>query len=128
MITIRGRGFGATQPANTVLLLPTLDGCRVAAPSSWSDTKITAVLPVRVASGPVGFGDKAYIGTYNAWVAKMNDLIRQLNALSCFPGYRQLVAPFGECPPSSAINTITAGVADRVVHGEQRDLNGARQR
>ena len=44
----------------------------------------------------------------------MNDLIRQLNALSCFPGYRQLVAPFGKCPPSSAINTITAGVAEIV--------------
>ena len=114
VITIRGRGFGATQPANTVLLLPTLDGCRVVAPTSWSDTKITAVLPVRVASGPVGFGNKAYIDAYNAWVAKMNDLIRQLNALSCFPGYRQLVAPFGKCPPSSAINTITAGVAEIV--------------
>ena len=31
-ITITGNGFGGTQPANTVLLLPTLDGCRVVDP------------------------------------------------------------------------------------------------
>lgn len=113
-ITIRGKGFGATQPTNTVLLLPTLDGCRVVAPTSWSDTKITAVLPDRVASGPVGFGDKAHIDAYNAWAAQMNDLIRKLNALPCDPGERDIVAPFGTCPPSSAINTITAGVVEIV--------------
>lgn len=113
-IVFRGKGFGATQPTNTVLLLPTLDGCRVVAATSWSDTKITAVLPARVASGPVGFGDKARIDAYNAWAGQMNDLIRKLNALPCDPGERDIVAPFGACPPASTINTITAGVAEIV--------------
>jgi hypothetical protein len=113
-ITITGSGFGATQPANTVLLLPTLDGCRVVAPASWSNTRITAVLPVRVASGPVGFGNKAYIDAYNAWVARMNELVAQLNGLFCQPIKRPLVPPFGMCPPSTAINTIRAGVAEIV--------------
>ena len=113
-ITIAGTGFGVTQPANTVLLLPTLDGCRVGAPTSWTNTRITAILAARVASGPVGFGDKAYIDAYNAWVARMNQLVQQLNQLSCRPVKRDLVLPFGMCPPSSAINTITAGVAEIV--------------
>lgn len=113
-ITIAGSDFGSAQPANTVLLLPTLDGCRAVAPTSWSNTRITGVLPARVASGPVGFGDKAYIDAYNAWVARMNQLVRQLNRLSCRPVKRDLVAPFGMCPPSMTINTITAGVAEIV--------------
>ncbi len=113
-ITITGNGFGGTQPANTVLLLPTLDGCRVVTPVTWSNARITAVLPVRVASGPVGFGDKAYIDAYNAWVARMNQLIEQLNGLFCQPRKRTPFPPFGMCPPATAINTITAGVAEIV--------------
>lgn len=123
-ITILGSGFGATQPGNTVLLLPTLDGCRVVAPTSWSDNKIVAVLPVRVSSGPVGFGDAAYVVAYDAWAARMNQLEQQLARLRCAPRPMRLVAPFGQCPPASAINVITAGTAeivaftanDQVVH------------
>ena len=128
-ITIRGKGFGATQPANTVLLLPTLDGCRVVAPSSWSDTKITAVLPVRVASGPVGFGNKAYIDIYNAWVAKMNDLrptAQRPDMLSRLPkalrALREVPAVVGDQQNHSRRGR------NRVVHGEQYVVNGARQR
>jgi hypothetical protein len=113
-ITIRGSGFGATQPANTVLLLPTLDGCRGVAPTFWSDTRIDAILPVRVSSGPVGFGDAAYIAAYNAWSARMNDLEAQLARLRCAPRKIRLVPPFGQCPPASAINVITAGTPEIV--------------
>lgn len=113
-ITIRGTGFGATQPADTVLLLPTLYGCRAVVPTSWTDTAITAVLPARVASGPVGFGDKPYIDAYNAWVGRMNALVKQLKGLRCHPTTRELVAPFGTCPPGTRINTIKAGVAEIV--------------
>ncbi|MCR2784175.1 MULTISPECIES: hypothetical protein [unclassified Microbacterium] len=113
-LTIRGSGFGTSQPPNTVLLLPTLDGCRAVAAASWSDTRITAVLPARVASGPVGFGDKAYIDAYNAWVDRMNQIIGQLNALKCRPVKRQRLAPFGVCPPASVITAIAAGEAEIV--------------
>lgn len=113
-ITIRGSGFGATQPTNTVLLLPTLDGCRGITPTSWSDTRIDAVLPARVSSGPVGFGDAAYIAVYNTWAARMNDLEAQLARLKCAPRPIRLVPPFGQCPPSSAINVITAGTPEIV--------------
>ena len=113
-ITIKGSGFGATQPANTVLLLPTLDGCRSVTPTSWSDTRIDAILPTRVSSGPVGFGDAAYIAAYNAWSARMNDLEAQLARLKCAPRPIRLIPPFGQCPPSSAINVITAGTPEIV--------------
>ncbi len=113
-ITIRGSGFGATQPANTVLLLPTLDGCRGVTPTFWSDTRIEAILPVRVSSGPVGFGDGAYIAAYNAWSARMNALEAELARLKCRPRQIRLVPPFGQCPPSSAINVITAGTPEIV--------------
>jgi hypothetical protein len=113
-ITIRGTGFGATQPANTVLLLPTLDGCRPVAATSWSNTRIMAVLPLRVASGPIGFGDKAYIAAYDAWAAKMNDLEEQLSRLRCAPRRRRFVSPFSQCPPTLPIAMITAGTPEIV--------------
>ncbi|MEO6443885.1 MAG: hypothetical protein ABIP66_01815 [Gemmatimonadaceae bacterium] len=113
-ITIKGSGFEAVQPSNTVLLLPTLDGCRAVVPTSWTDTRIEAILPVRVSSGPVGFGDAAYIAAYNAWAARMSDLEAQLARLKCAPRRIRLVPPFGECPPPSTINVITAGTPEIV--------------
>lgn len=110
-VTINGNGFGATQPANTVLLLPTLDGCRPVTPTSWSSTKITALLPATVASGPVGFGDAAYIAAYDAWAMQMAELAKQLDALFCAPRRRPDIRPFHQCPPASPIVSITAGVA-----------------
>jgi hypothetical protein len=113
-ITIKGSSFGATRPPDTVLLLPTLDGCRTVEPTSWSDKRIEAVLPVRVASGSVGFGDRAYIAAYDAWAARMNDLEDQLASLGCAPRPIRLVPPFGQCPPTSTINYITAGTPEIV--------------
>jgi hypothetical protein len=113
-ITIDGSGFAATQPSNTVLLLPTLDGCRPVAASMWSDTRIEAILPARVASGPVGFGDAAYIAAYDAWAARMNALEQQLGRLACRPRPIRIIAPFAQCPPASAINQITAGIPEIV--------------
>lgn len=110
-VTIKGLGFGATQPPNTALLLPTINGCRPVNPNSWSDSEIRAQLPANVASGAVGFGDVAYIATYDAWAARMADLERQLSLLLCAPLNRPLVRPFHQCPPASPIVSITAGVA-----------------
>ena len=65
-------------------------------------------------SGPVGFGDAGYIAAYNAWSARMNELEAQLARLRCSPRPIRLVPPFGQCPPSSAINVITAGTPEIV--------------
>ncbi len=111
IITIRGAGFGDTQPAHVALLLPTLDGCRAVMPSSWSDTQVVAKLPHRVNSGPVGFGDAFYIAQYNAWAAKMRGIQNEIAQLTC--GFRMdPIADFGRCPPSIGINQIFAGVAE----------------
>jgi IPT/TIG domain len=54
-LTISGAGFGATQPTDTRVYVPTTGGCREATVQSWSDTKIVVVLPADVAAGCVGF-------------------------------------------------------------------------
>jgi hypothetical protein len=54
-LTISGAGFGATQPADTRVYVPTTGGCREAAVQLWSDTTIVVVLPADVAAGCVGF-------------------------------------------------------------------------
>lgn len=108
-VQITGAGFGATQPAGVVLVLPTLAGCRPVPPASWSDTQITAVLAADVASGPVGFADAAYVAAYDAWAAAHNAADDVLSRLHCAPYVPRSVPPFGECPPSSVINGIRAG-------------------
>jgi hypothetical protein len=113
-ITVNGTGFGAVQPPDTALLLPTLDGCRAVTPKSWSNTRIEAVLPLRVSSGPVGFGDAAYIAAYDAWSGRMNAIEIQLSRLRCAPRPLRLVPPFGQCPPSSIVNEIVAGTPEIV--------------
>lgn len=113
LLTIEGYGFGAAQPANVALLLPTLDGCRATAPVSWSDNRIEAKLPARIASGPVGFGDATYIALYDAWAAKMRAIQDKIAQLSC--GYRMdPIRPFGMCPPVTAVNMIDAGEAELI--------------
>jgi hypothetical protein len=63
-LTISGAGFGATQPADTKVYVPTRGGCREAAVQSWSDSTIVVVVPADVAAGCVGFvrGGGAVLG------------------------------------------------------------------
>jgi IPT/TIG domain len=63
-LTISGAGFGATQPADTKVYVPTSGGCREASVQSWSDATIVVVLPADVAPGCVGFvrGGGAVLG------------------------------------------------------------------
>lgn len=110
-VTIRGKGFGPKQPAGVALLLPTIDGCRPVTPTSWSNTEITAVLPADVASGPVGFGDLAYITAYDAWADRHNQAAEGLKGLKCVWRVPNLVSRYSECPGVSEINRIRAGVA-----------------
>jgi IPT/TIG domain len=63
-LTISGAGFGATQPTDTRVYVPTGGGCREATVQSWSDTTIVVVLPGDVVAGCVGFvrGGGAVLG------------------------------------------------------------------
>jgi hypothetical protein len=54
-LTIAGAGFGAARPADTKIYAPTSGGCREAAVTQWSDTRIVIRLPADVAEGCVGF-------------------------------------------------------------------------
>jgi hypothetical protein len=54
-LTISGSGFGATQPANTKVYVPSGGGCREATVTRWSDTAIDVTLPADVSAGCVGF-------------------------------------------------------------------------
>jgi len=63
-LTIAGAGFGAAQPADTKVYVPTSWGCRDARVTQWSDTQIVVELPADVAAGCVGFvrGGGAVLG------------------------------------------------------------------
>lgn len=109
-ITITGTGFGVTQPPDVALLLPTLRGCRPVPPLSWSDTRITAALPVDVASGPVGFADAGCVSAYDAWAARRNAADVALESVPCVRSVPVLTEPFLERPPATPITTVRAGV------------------
>jgi hypothetical protein len=104
------RGSGLLVPG-AVLLLPFADGCRpVNVPAGrWTDTSITVTLPVGVVSGPIGFGDGAYIAAYDAWAAEQNRLAGEIEAIWCYHDDLPWVPPFGECPPDVGVNRLTAG-------------------
>jgi hypothetical protein len=80
--TLTIRGTGLKEPG-AVLLLPTTIGCRpvTVAPGNWTGTRITVTLPAGIVSGPVGFGDGAYIAAYDAWAAEQNRLAAEIEAL-----------------------------------------------
>jgi hypothetical protein len=54
-LSILGSGFGPTQPAGTKVYVPTVNGCREATVTQWSDTQIVVQLPSDVSAGCVGF-------------------------------------------------------------------------
>ena len=61
-LTISGSGFGATQPADTKVYVPSGGGCREATVTRWTDTAIDVTLPAGVSAGCVGF---VHAGTSN---------------------------------------------------------------
>jgi len=87
ILAIHGAGFGAVQPPGVVLLLPRMDGCApVDVPvANCSDTLIRVRLPADISSGPVGFGDAAYLKFYNAWVDQINAIADERARLPCAP-------------------------------------------
>jgi hypothetical protein len=111
-LVIHGNGFAALRPT-ALLLLPFADGCHpVDVPSAgWTDTAITIPLPTGVVSGPIGFGDAAYIAAYNAWAAEQNRLGDEIRQLPChrLAGKVAFAAPFSECPADIGINRLRAG-------------------
>jgi len=108
-ITLIGTGFGARQPAGVALLLPTARGCRPTTPLSWSDTRITAVLPPEVASGSVGFADAGYVAGYDAWAARRNAVDAALASLPCVRSVPVLTEPFHESVPPTTATRLHAG-------------------
>ncbi len=109
-VVLHGSGFSSR--ATTVLLIPTADGCRPVSvtAANWTSKKITFVLPGGVTTGPVGFGDAAYIAAYDAWAAEQNRVADEIRALGCFIGQSlPWVPPFRECPPLTPVNQIRAG-------------------
>jgi hypothetical protein len=109
-VIVRGTGFPSHTKA--VLLIPTADGCRpvTVTAANWTSKKITFKLPGGVASGPIGFGDAAYIAAYDAWAAEQNRLADEIRALGCFIANNlPWMPPFRECPPATAVNRIQAG-------------------
>ena len=112
-IVIHGLGFDAIR-ATAVLLLPFPDGCRpLAAPASqWLDETITFTLPSDAISGPIGFGDAAYVSAYAAWITQQNELAAAIRRLKCGRLVRLLPArPLRDCPPDIGVNRLHAGTA-----------------
>jgi hypothetical protein len=109
-VTIHGTGFGATQPAGVVVLVPHAHGCRPVVPDGWSDTAIKITLPATVSSGPIGFGDTGYIAQYDAWAAAMNFLADVIHRLPCGGAINAPpIPPFYQCPPDSSLTHLQAG-------------------
>ena len=104
------RGTNLKVPG-AVLLLPTTIGCQpmTVAPANWTNTRITVTLPPGIVSGPVGFGDGAYIAAYDAWADEQNRLATEIEALWCYWKDLPWTPPFGECPPDIGVNLLTAG-------------------
>jgi hypothetical protein len=109
-IVIRGSGLLAP---NTFLLLPFADGCHVVPvpAGNWTDTTITLSLPAGVVSGPIGFGDQAYIIAYDTWALQQNILAAEIEGIWCYPGDLPWIPPFRECPPDIGVNHLRAGSA-----------------
>src|SRR4029453_3625120 len=105
-------GSGLLQP-NTFLLLPFADGCHVVTvpAGNWSDTTITLTLPAGVVSGPIGFGDQAYIIAYDTWALQQNILAAEIEGIWGFPADLPWFRPFRECPPDIGVNHLRAGSA-----------------
>jgi hypothetical protein len=112
-LSIHGSGFGAVQPPGVVLLLPRADGWVPVAVSAadWSDTLIKVTLPIRVVSGPVGFGDAAYLAVYNGWVDQLNAIADELAQLPCAPQPGLPKLPRWLPPPVGPVNILAAGEA-----------------
>lgn len=106
------RGSGLLTP-NTFLLLPFADGCHpVNVPAeNWTDTVIKLTLPPGVVSGPIGFGDQAYIIAYDTWALNQNILASSIEGLWCYHGDLPWIPPFRECPPDLGVNHLRAGSA-----------------
>ncbi|MBX3634772.1 MAG: hypothetical protein KF683_05200 [Rubrivivax sp.] len=94
-----------------VFLLPFADGCRRFEPATWTDTLIEFDLPPDAISGPMGFGNGAYMAAYDAWAADQNRLADEIERLPCLPPDLPMVPPFRGCPPDVGVNRLTAGAA-----------------
>lgn len=109
-LVIRGSGL---LVGGAVLLLPFAEGCRPVpvAPQDWTDTSVTVTLPPGVISGPIGFGDGAWIAAYDAWAAEQNKLASEISRFWCYRSRLPWVPRFHECPPDLGINRLRAGSA-----------------
>ncbi|HEY4090988.1 MAG TPA: hypothetical protein VGN46_05690 [Luteibacter sp.] len=110
--TVVIRGTHLSIPG-AVLLVPFADGCHVVPVDAgrWTDSTITFTLPAGAISGPVGFGDGAYIKAYDVWADQQNQLADQIRALNCLFPDMPWVSPFRQCPPDLGVNHIQAGAA-----------------
>ncbi|MER7513362.1 hypothetical protein ABTX82_34280 [Streptomyces lavendulae] len=117
MVEVHGSGFGASQPADVVLMVPIAGWCTplAVAAADWSDTRIRFALPPHVTSGPVGFADAAYVRAYDAWVDRMNKAASAaMEAAGCAGASlpdMPILRHFSECPPETPFNHLRAGSA-----------------
>ncbi|WP_347268910.1 hypothetical protein [Paracoccus sp. (in: a-proteobacteria)] len=114
-LTIQGSGFGATQPAGTLVYVPKRGGgCREAQVQSWSDTAITIVAPSDIGPGCVGF---VRGGSFVPLQNVTGEMIACFGAVGHVwgRGFQKVNFALAPCPPCLAgdINRIEeAGVPD----------------
>lgn len=117
MVEVHGSGFGASQPAGVLLMVPIAGWCTPldVAAADWSDTRIRFALPHDVTSGPVGFADAVYVQAYDAWVDRMNKAASDAMAAADCAGADlpdiPILRHFSECPPETPFNHLRAGSA-----------------
>lgn len=120
LVTIRGAGFGPSQPSNVDVYFPTaIGGCKSAKVKSWSDKAIEVYVPKDVGIGCIGFvvrgqgGRQSLAQAVSAFIGEVTGCFGPLVAEPIRAGYQSLAtgALRVPCPPclSGGLNRFTGG-------------------
>ncbi len=120
-LTISGSGFGATQPADTKVYVPTGSGCREATVTRWSDTAIDVTLPAGVSAGCVGFvhGGTSNFGGLQKVTGELTTCMGAVGEI-WGRGFGKVGTPIVTCPP------CLPGGQNRIQSGGRPSINAFR--
>ena len=120
-LTISGSGFGATQPADTKVYVPSGGGCREATVTRWSDTAIDVTLPADVSAGCVGFvrGGTQNFGGLQKVTGELTTCVGAVGEI-WGRGFSKVGTPIVTCPP------CLPGGQNRIQSGGRPSINAFR--
>jgi hypothetical protein len=98
-LTIRGSGFGSTQPSSVGVVVPTWDPRlnlvthQQVGVTSWADRQVVVRLGDNAVGGIVAFANTDYLAEYDEWNQRSSEIVAELMRNGNCPGFDPLPRP-----------------------------------